>query len=131
MAFWERLENVLIFRSNLEAFSALKLEPKIDQKLFLGVMLVQDDPKDHCGLILGPIFVGFCCIVGLSLDQSGIDVEITFATKPDRSLDVPYKVLQSIVSQQFHRMTKVRASSETRSIYTYNYIWLLYTTLRP
>ena len=89
MAFWERLENVLIFRSNLEAFSALKLEPKIDQKLFLGVMLVQDDPKDHCGLILGSIFDGFGCILGLSLDQSGIDVEITFATELDRSFDVP------------------------------------------
>ena len=89
MASWGRLENVLILGSNLEAFSALKLEPKIDDKLFLGVMLVQDDPKDHCGLILGPIFVGFCCIVGLSLDQSGIDVEITFATKLDRSFDVP------------------------------------------
>ena len=89
MASWGRLENVLILGSNLEAFSALKLEPKIDQKLLLGVMLVQDDPKDHCGLILNQIFVGFCCIVGLSLDQSGIDVEITFATKLDRSFDVP------------------------------------------
>ena len=89
MASWGRLENVLILGSNVGAFSALKLEPKIDQKLFLGVMLVQDDPKDQCGLILGPIFVGFCCIVGLSLDQSGIDVEITFATKLDRSFDVP------------------------------------------
>ena len=71
------------------AFSALKLEPKIDQKLLLGAMLVQDDPKDHCGLILGSTFDGFLCILGLSLDQSGIDVEITFATKLDRSFDVP------------------------------------------
>ena len=89
MASWGRLENVLILGSNLGAFSALKLEPKIDQKLLLGAMLVQDDPKDHCGLILGPIFNGFWCILGLSLDQSGIDVEITFATKLDRSFDVP------------------------------------------
>ena len=41
------------------------------------------------GLILGPILDGFWCILGLSLDQSGIDVEITFATKLDRSFDVP------------------------------------------
>ena len=89
MAFWERLENVLIFRSNVEAFSALKLEPKIDQKLLLGVIFVQDHPNNHYGLILSPIVLGFCCIVGLSLDQSGIDVEIAFATKLDRSFDVP------------------------------------------
>ena len=82
-------ENVLILGSDLGAFSALKLEPKIDQKLLLGAMLVQDDPKDHCGLILGSTFDGFLCILGLSLDQSGIDVEITFATELDRSFDVP------------------------------------------
>ena len=89
MASWGRLENVLILGSNLGAFSALKLEPKIDQKLLLGVIFVQDHPNNHYGLILGPIFLGFCCIVGLSLDQSGIDVEIAFATKLDRSFDVP------------------------------------------
>ena len=89
MASWGRLENVLILGSNLEAFSALKLDPKIDQKFLLGVIFVQDHPNNHVGLILGPIFLGFCCIVGLSLDQSGIDVEITFATKLDRSFDVP------------------------------------------
>ena len=89
MASCGRLENVLILGSNSGAFSALKLELKIDQKLLLGAMLVQDDPKDHCGLILGSTFDGFLCILGLSLDQSGIDVEITFATKLDRSFDVP------------------------------------------
>ena len=89
MAFWGMFENVLILGSDLGAFSALKPEFKLDQKFLLGVMLVQDDPKDHCGLILNHIFVGFWCIVGLSLDQSGIDVEITFATKLDRSFDVP------------------------------------------
>ena len=89
MASWGRLENVLILRSNLGAFSALKLEPKIDQKLLLGVIFVQDHPNNHYGLILNPIVLGFCCIVGLSLDQSGIDVEIAFATKLDRSFDVP------------------------------------------
>ena len=89
MASWGRLENVLILGSNFGAFSALKLEPKIDHKLLLGVIFVQDHPNNHYGLILSPIFLGFCCIVGLSLDQSGIDVEIAFATKLDRSFDVP------------------------------------------
>ena len=89
MAYWGRLENVLILGSNSGASSALKLEFKIDQKSLLGAMLVQDDPKDHCGLILGLTFDGFWCILGLSLDQSGIDVEITFATELDRSFDVP------------------------------------------
>ena len=89
MASWGRLENVLILGSNSGAFSALKLEPKIAKKLLLGAMLVQDDPKDHCGLVLGPIFDGFWCILGLILKQSGIDVEMIVATKLDRSFDVP------------------------------------------
>ena len=85
MASWGRLENVLILGSNSEAFSALKLEFKIDQKSLLGAMLVQDDPKDHFGWISDR----FWCILGLILKHSGIDVEITFATKLDRSFDVP------------------------------------------
>ena len=89
MASWGRLENVLVLGSNLGAFSALKLKPKIDQKLLLGVIFVQDHPNNHYGLILGPIFLGFWCIVGLSLDQSGIDVEITCATKLDLNFWIP------------------------------------------
>ena len=89
MASWGRLENVLILGSNLGAFSTFKLEPKIAKKLLLGAMLVQDDPKDHLGLILGPIFLGCWCIVGLSLDQSGIDVEMIFATQLDLNFLVP------------------------------------------
>ena len=56
MASWGRFENILIFESNLGAFSALRLEPQIDHKINLGAMLVQDDPKDHCGLILGTLW---------------------------------------------------------------------------
>ena len=89
MASWGRFQNVLILGSNLGAFSALKLELKLHQKSFLGAMLVQDDPKDHCGLVLRPIFDGFWCILGLILKQSGIDVEMIVATKLDRSFDVP------------------------------------------
>ena len=89
MASCGRLENVLILGSNSGAFSALKLEFQNQSKSLLGVLLVQDDPKDHLGWIWDPILNGFCCILGLSLDQSGIDVEIAFATKLDRSFDVP------------------------------------------
>ena len=89
MASWGRLENVLILGSNLEAFSALKLEPKIDEKLFLGVMLVQDDPKDHFGWILDLVFDRFRSILGSILEHSGVDVERIFATKLDRSFWVP------------------------------------------
>ena len=62
-----------------------KLVPKIDEKSLLGAMLVQDDPKDHFGLILGPILDRFSRILGSILNQSGIDVEMIVATKPDRN----------------------------------------------
>ena len=89
MASWGRLENVLILGSNSGAFSALKLEFKIDQKSLLGAMLVQDDPKDHFGSIFNPIWERFWSILGLILKQSGIDVEMIFATKLDRNFWVP------------------------------------------
>ena len=89
MASWGRLENILILGSNLEAFSTLKLESQIHQKSVLGAMLIQDEPKDHFGWILDPILNRFGCILGSILDQSGIDVEMIFATKLDLNFWVP------------------------------------------
>ena len=83
MASWARFENVLILGSNLGAFSALKLEPKIAKKLLLGAMLVQDDPKDHSGSILVPIWDRFWSTLGSISEHSGTDVEMIFATKLD------------------------------------------------
>ena len=86
----------MILGSNSGAFSALKLEPKIDQKSLLGAMLVQDDPKDHCGLVLRPILDGFSCILGLILKQSGIDVEMIVATKLGRNFWVPWGIAADV-----------------------------------
>ena len=79
------LENVLILWWILGRFSEFKLDPKIDEKFLLGAMLVQDDPKYHFGLILGPILNPCWRILGSIFNQSGIDVEMIVATKPDRN----------------------------------------------
>ena len=69
----------------LGGYPEFKLDAKIDQKFLLGAMLVQDDSKYHFGLILSLILDRFWGIVGSILNQSGIDVEMIVATKPDRN----------------------------------------------
>ena len=51
--------------------------------------MVQDDPKDHFGSILVPIWDRFWRILGSISEHSGTDVEMIFATKLDRNFWVP------------------------------------------